>query len=215
MDRIRIRSDAIGTLKKQHRFKLAVQLSRLLNVIRSSQRHYLRIENNADPANTRDRLELILYHGAIVFEAVKSVLEHSRELMALPTWSQEAEKVHRIQHEHNDQNSFTRRYLSIVRNRILFHYDSSVIEEVLDAYPLSDGAVFAAASSESTMDLAFLLADELLINYLVRRIEEPVPDADKWGLFEDSLISISNDLADVLYGFVLDLLQDCIYIDEG
>ena len=179
MDRIRIACNNIDKLKKQRDFKLAVQLSRLLNVIRAKQRQYLRINNDDDPANVRDRLELILYHGAIIFEPVKTILCYSKQLKRLNSWINNIVAVQRIQREFNNNNSFTQKYLKPIRNEILFHYDIDIIGRILEDYPLAQNAIFAEAKSERTLDLAFVLADELLINLVIQNIEEEITESEK------------------------------------
>ena len=214
MNRIRISGDNIDKLKKQRSFKLAVQLSRLLNVIRANQRQYLRINDDDDPANVRDRIELILYHGAIVYESLKTLLGYSRDLKQLKSWSDNSITVKKIQSEFNEQKSFTKKYLEPIRNKILFHYEIEVFDSILENYALSQNAIFAEAKSERTIDLAFTLADELLVNYMIQRIEEPISESEKWGFLEEKLLEISNDLSSLLYDFVLELLSGHFYIEE-
>jgi hypothetical protein len=213
MHKILIRPDGFGTKISQSRFKLAIQLSRLLNVIRSNQRSYLRIEDNADPANRRDRLELVLYQGAILYETIITLFKHSRELKSLNTWLQEADRLRRIQNEHNNKNSFTNRYLKIVRNEILFHYDFSAIDKISDFYPLVDNIEFASSSTEKMIDLAFILSDEILINYLIDKIDEPILSENKWAFFEENLLNIAEDISELLYGLIINILSDYISID--
>ncbi len=215
MDRIKISCDNINELKNKRSFKLAVQFSRLLNIIRANQRQYLRIENNNDPANIRDRIELILYHGAIIYESIKNILGYSKDLNKLEVWSEHETKVKRIQNEYNNKASFTIRYLKPIRNKILFHYEIGIIENMLENYQIPENVTFAESKSEKSIDLAFVLADELLLNYIVQYITEQESEADKWGYFEDQLLKISKDLSDLLYDFILELLGDYIYIEEG
>lgn len=214
MDRIRISCNNIDELKEQPDFKLAVQLSRLLNVIRANQRQYLRINNDDDPANVRDRLELILYHGAIIFESVKTLLCYSKQLKRLNSWINNIVEVQKIQREFNNNQSFTQKYLKPIRNEILFHYDIDIIGRILEDYPLAQNAIFAEAKSERALDLAFVLADELLINLVIQNIEEESTESEKWGYFEEKLLDISNDLSNLLYDFVIELLGEHLYIEE-
>ena len=40
----------------------------MYNTINANYRHYLHIKYDENPSNMRDRIELILVHGAIVYE---------------------------------------------------------------------------------------------------------------------------------------------------
>ena len=130
-DKIVLKTTNPDELKSNRSFKIAVQLSRLSNLVRANQRQYLRVPNDKDPANMRDRLELIFYHGAIVYEAIKTLLQYGNDLKSLDTWYEEKESVQRLQKEWNDNKSFTNKYLKIVRNKLLFHYDIAAIESVI------------------------------------------------------------------------------------
>jgi hypothetical protein len=129
-------------LRKQRDFKLVVQLCRMLNTILANQRQYLRIPNDDNPANKRDQRETILYHGAVIFESVKTLLSHSSKLKELDSWKIQNIAVQKIQKEFNNQKSFTQKYLEPIRNKILFHYDTEVIEEILRNYTLTEETIF-------------------------------------------------------------------------
>lgn len=214
-DKIVLKTTNPDELKTNRSFKIAIQLSRLSNLIRANQRQYLRIPNDKDPANMRDRFELILYHGAIVYEAIKTLLRYSKDLKNLPTWCQESETVKRLYKEWNNNKSFTNKYLKTVRNKLLFHYDIAAIERVVSEYRFdSEEIIFAEASSDSKIRLAFMLADQIILHYLMEQIDDNVDYDNRWGYFEERLLGISEDLSNVIEGCTIDLIKDYAYIQE-
>ena len=142
MNYINLTCNNIDKLRKQSNFKLAVQLSRMQNTILASQRQYLRIDVDNDPANKRDRFELLLYHSAVIFESIKTLLSYSSQLKKLDSWKIQNIAVQKIQQEFNNDKSFTQKYLEPIRNKILFHYDTEVIEEILRNYTLTEETIF-------------------------------------------------------------------------
>ena len=214
IDKVIIRHENPEELKSDRRFKIAVQLSRLLNTLRANQRQYLRVPDDGDPANKRDRFELILYHGAIVYEAMKTITSYGADLSQTATWRELQDTVQSLQEETNNPNSFTQKYLKLIRNKILFHYDVAAIEGALQGYPLSSDQVFAEATSESILNLSFVLADEFILNYLMQRIKEKSSANEKWAFFEERLFEISENLCSVLYGCFIDLIKGFAYIEE-
>lgn len=214
IDKVIIRHENPEKLKSDRGLKIAVQLSRLLNTLRANQRQYLRVPNDRDPANKRDRFELILYHGAIVYEAMKTINSYGADLSQTATWGELQDPVHSLQEETNNPNSFTQKYLKLIRNKLLFHYDIAAIDGALQDYPLSSDLVFAEAASESILNLSFVLADKFVLNYLVQRIEEKSSATERWAFFEERLFEISESLCSVLYGCIIGLIKGLAYIEE-
>lgn len=201
-------------LENERNFKLAVQLSRIVNTIQSNKRQYLRITDDSDPASLRDRMELILYHAAIIFEAIMTFMKYSKDLARLSTWSSKAEMVKRIQNEANDKDSFTQKYLRPIRNRAIFHYEIEAIDPVLSGYKIKEEAAFAESKTQRDIDIAFILADEILLNFVIGRINEKNPDQEKWAYFQEKLLEISFSLVELLELLTVELARSFTVIDK-
>jgi len=201
-------------LQKERRFQLSVQLSRLVNAIQANKRHYRRIREKGDPASFRDQIELILYHAAIVFEAVATVTRHSQDLSKLATWSRHADLVKRLQTEANDRQSFTQKYLKRIRNKVSFHYDAAAIESVLSGFLLTEDTSFAESKSGYDRELAFVLADEVLLHYAISPIDERDTDNERWDYFQETLLSVSDGLVELLLLLTIELARDFTVIEE-
>ena len=138
----------------------------------------------------------------------------NRVTRPLDSWKIQNIAVQKIQQEFNNDKSFTQKYLEPIRNKILFHYDTGVIEEILRNYTLTEKTIFAEAKSEMTFDLVFTLTDELLINFLMQSIEEKNTESEKWRYFLEKLLEISNILSGLLYDFIIELLGEHLSIEK-
>ena len=211
----RIRIVPRDGLQRDRRFQLSVQLSRLINAIQANKRHYLRIRNDDDPTSLRDQIELILYHAAIVFEAILTVVKYSRVLSNLEAWSQYAALVSKVQAEANNKASFTQKYLKRIRNKVSFHYDIHAIEEMLSGLALTRDTAFAESKSGYDQELAFTLADEALLRYAISTISERDTDKDKWEYFQETLLEVSDALVELLLRLTVELARDFTTIEES
>lgn len=214
MNYIRLKPQKITDLIQDNDFAIGLQLSRLLNVINSNHRHYLRIPNDKNPANIRDRIELILYNGAIVYETIKTTIKHSKRLSKLQTWSSKNEIIKSIQHDFSDKNSFIVKCLKIIRNKIIFHYELAPIKNMLISFPFDNNTNFAEAQSNRKIDLAYTLSDEILLNFILTQIDDNKSETERWAYIQEELIGLSNKLADFLQDLLLDLLGNYLQIVE-
>lgn len=206
MDEVRIISSDIDGLREEARFAIALQLSRFVNALRANQRHYLRAMDGNDPASIRDQIELVLHHGAIVFEASKTLLEYQEQLSQTEAWSERRETVNVFEAELGDFKSFTHRYLKYIRNKLAFHYDIDELTKTLRAFPLDEHRVFAQAQSDKQIDLAFILVDEILLESLLSRMTEKDTEQANWAYFQETLMDMSRQLASLLQELILDLI---------
>jgi len=202
-------------LKREHRFRLSVQLSRLINAIQANKRHYRRIHEDDDPTTLRDQIELILYHGAIVYEGVTTLAKHGRDLRGLATWSRHNELVRRLQAEVGQKSSFTQKYLKRIRNKVSFHYDMDAIGNVLTGLQLTKNTSFAESKSKHDRDLAFVLADEALVHFVISPIDERDTDEAKWDYFQEKLLDVSDALVELLLRLTVELARDFTVIEES
>ena len=191
-----------------------MQLSRLINAIQANKRHYLRIREDQDLTVLRDQIELILFHGAIVFEAITTVGTYGRDLSALGAWSSHSDLVKRVQIEANQNTSFTQKYLKPIRNKVVFHYDIDAVEAVLSGFQLLDDASFGEAKTKRDRDIAFVLADEILLHFVIDPIEERKTENDRWDFFQERLLEISDDLVELLLWLTIELAQGFTEMEE-
>ena len=68
--RATVKPDKIDGITKNDDFILAIQLSRVVNGLRSNFRSILGVSNDKKLIETKDRIDLLLIHGSMLYEAV-------------------------------------------------------------------------------------------------------------------------------------------------
>ena len=91
------------------------------------------------------------------------------ELEKLPCWKSGQSQVDYVRHQLFAPDSFAKTVLKTIRDKIAYHYDISVIRDIIDEYPLQDGIRFGEAESVSGVDLCFPLLDEMAMHYIIKR----------------------------------------------
>ena len=90
--RVKIKGDYIKELKSSDDFILAVQLSRIVNALRSSLRSYINVSNNDRWLDIKDRMDLLLIHGSMLYEAIHEFSRMSKRLSQLNYWKNNTEQ---------------------------------------------------------------------------------------------------------------------------
>jgi hypothetical protein len=195
MNQIKLQRKLLAGHKDE--LRLAIQLSRLINAIQANKRHYLRITNSSDSLTIRDQIELIIYHGAIIYEGLSTITKYCKELDKLNCWNTNDLLVKKIMFEANSKNSFTQKHLKNIRNKVMFHYDIEILNDSIIEKTLSCENVFAESESNFDAELAFTFADETLIRFIIDPITEFASYKEKWNFFQERLLSISDDLIEL------------------
>lgn len=118
-----------------------------------------------------------------MYEGVRTFAKYRRDLRGLATWSRHSELVKRSQTEAGEKTSFMQKYLKRIRNKVSFHYDMDAVENALSGFQLTQNTSFAESKSKRDRDLAFVLADEVLVHYVISRIDERDTDEGRWDYF--------------------------------
>ena len=150
-----------------------------------------------------------------MYEGVITLAKYGRVLRELTTWSHHGELVNRLQAEAGDKESFTQKYLKRIRNKVSFHYDMNAVENVLSGFQFTQNTSFAESESKLDRDLAFVLADEVLVHYVISPIEERDTDEGKWDYFQEMLLEVSDDLVELLLRVTVELAHDFTKIEES
>ncbi len=205
METIVLRISDPMSSKKDERFLLGLQFSRLYNALNAALRSYVALKTDS-PADKRDRIERVLSHGAIVAECLSTLEKHHTDLEGLPCWSSTEPRIVFVQSQLREPSSFYRTVLKTIRDKIMYHYDLSVIQDVIQDYPLHDGIRFGEAESTSGIDLCFPLVDEMIIHYLIKRYGPDKPEMEVYESIMDGLIDCFNGLLWTLKEIITDLI---------
>ena len=182
---VRLKEIHPTAVKSSERFILGFELVRLYNTLTASQRSYLRICNNRSPANQRDRLEQMLNYGAIIFECVNTLGKLKTRIEDLESWNKSIPEIDSTKSQISDQHSFTRTVLKCIRNKVIFHYDESVLREIIRDYPIKTGTVLGKARTRKSKDLAFVLIDEMVLSYVLTKYKPKVKEIAAFESFQD------------------------------
>ncbi len=212
MNRVLFNDNAKQLVEEYRMFSLAIQLSRMKNIIRSNQRQYLKIDPDGTPTDKRDRLELILYHGAIIYEATETILKNSSTLKNLQAWKSKLAGIKKMKQDF--ERGFTHKYLQLIRHKLVFHYDQLPLNEMLSITKIARNTEFASAVSEKEIDLAYTFADELILNYLISKLDTGKNDKEKWEFFLIELLERSGQLTKLIDALMLDILAEYTVVVE-
>jgi hypothetical protein len=95
-----------------------------------------------------------------------------------------------------------------------FHYDMDAIGNVLTGLKLTTDTSFAESKSKHDRDIAFVLADEALVHFVISPIDEQETDKTKWDYFQEKLLDVSADLVELLLRLTVELARDFTVIEE-
>jgi hypothetical protein len=194
-------------MKSSKAFIIGLHLSRLYNALNANTRNYQRIltDNSADK---RDRIERVFYHAAIVAECYVTLQKHQFDIGNLPSWSSNQSQVLQVRQQLASPDSFVKTVLKTIRDKIAYHYDLSVIRDIIEDYPLEDGIRFGEAESASGLDLCFPLLDEMAIQYIIKRFHPDRPEIEVYESILENLVVNSNNLLWTLKELITDLIAD-------
>lgn len=206
--KVKIKEDYIEKLKSSEDFILAIQLSRIINSLRSNFRSYINVSNSDDLLDLKDRIDLLLIHGAMLYEAIHEFSSMSKRLAKLVFWRKNAKQIKMLQRENNDKDSFTNTVLKSIRNKIFFHFDKKVIRDALSKFNLHDEPVFIIGKSTSRKDMRYSLADDLVLTYLVNLFPKYNDMFQRYEEIREKIIKLSDTTCSVFDNIIGELLKD-------
>ena len=111
---VTIKKDCIKELKSNEDFILAIQLSRIVNALRSSFRSYINVSNNDELLDMKDRIDILLLHGSMLYEAIHEFSSMCNRLSKLKYWQDHMDEIKLLTKEKGDKNSFTNTILKSI-----------------------------------------------------------------------------------------------------
>lgn len=195
-------------VKNSDDFILAIQLSRIINALRSNFRSHLNVSNDHHLINVKDRIDLLLIHGAMLYEAIKVVTSYGKRIKELKVWAKISSEFKFFSKENGDKSSFRNTVLDKIRNKIFFHFDYDIISETLKKTHFSDGITFITAKSTKEIDVIYSLVDDLILSYLVQLYETDKASYEKYNEIEKTIINFSDRLCRLIGKIVKELLPE-------
>lgn len=214
-NRVVIDKSIMPSLIGTDRFINSIQLARFINAIRAAQRTYLRITNNNELANNKDRFEQILTMSALLYEATRGFSKLSPWLRHLKSWDIHTEEIKFLNREFGKSSSILNTVVASIRNKVVYHFDRDVISESLRRLPIKEQTVFAASKSMINKDMIFTVVDDLIIDYVISLIPGTLPEKEKYGLFLNYVTHFSEMLIRVSTDLIIEYIKEYAMVDKA
>jgi len=185
----------------------AIHFARLLNSLQSTKRTYLVVERLNEERTLIDKLELIICHSAVLYESIKELWKQKASLARLEAWKRNQEAVNTIKHEYTNSNSFSNSCLKVVRNKIYFHFDKDVVNQGIMLINENEDLQFAQSETEYDHDIAFTLSEEVIMKYLINKINIEGDENSKWDHYQYELFRISQTVTGFLSSILVELIK--------
>jgi len=221
MNRIIVKKDLLPKIKNVQNFINGIQLSRIL----SSLRYNLIIYEIIDKENSvtlNVKLNNFMNHAAILCEGIRNLKGLKSKLKKLKSYQKNRSEIERIFMELKNNNSFLNNILCRVRNKIVFHFDKSItnkiFEEIIDeCIKEQKNVVFASGKTELVKDMAFDLADNIDINYILKFVDgKTESNEEKFKAMVQNLLKLSESFSGILDDLVTELIQGyCEVVEEN
>lgn len=210
--RATVKPDKIDGLMENDDFILAIQLSRVVNGLRSNFRSILGVNNDKKLIETKDRVDLLLIHGSMLYEAIRIFVSYNKRFIKLDVFEEERELFKQIQKQHGDKHSFKNTVLEKIRNKLFFHFDQDVVPGTLSKMPFNEGITFLRASSTNNKDIIYTLSDDIVLNYLTDYDETKGEGVKIYQDIEKQIIELSKLLGDLIDRIIAELLKDTLEV---
>ena len=187
-----VKAKHLSELKDNQEFLILIHLSRIVNSLRSSLRSYTAVDSADIILKTKDRIDILLIHGSFLYEAIKALLSHSQRIRELKNWDEISQEYRYFNKQFNDNNSFTKRILYKIRNKLFFHFDFTELSDTLKHFDLEKDIRFIIAKTESKGDVIYSFADDLVLTYLTTLDGKPSGSYDKLETIQKKIIEMSD-----------------------
>jgi len=192
--KVTLRDDCIDKLREDKAFRIVIQLCRMVNILRGSLRLYLNVSNEDRVLDVKDRFDLILIHSSLLYEAIKEFSALCKDLKNYDVWMEHFEDIKIITKESGKKDSFTNTILSKIRNEIVFHFGEGLIEEMIAGFDFRKDASLLIGKSEQVKDIIYVLADNLILTYLIKSVGGEEQSLNTYDKFTHDVVALSDTL---------------------
>lgn len=219
MKGIVVKKEYLPTIKDEENFIDSIQLGRILGAIQYNKIIHAKIIEDEE-ISTSIQLYLLLNHAALLYEGIKKFNKIKPNFESLNYYKENIDNIEIILNEAIDKNSFTNKVLKKVRNKIAFHFDKKVIKEVLakfvsDSLKEKKDVVLISGKTKLVKDTAYLLADNMNINYVLKSINsENLSNEDKFKILSKKIVYLSGLFCEILASIIPDLIEDYCELKE-
>jgi hypothetical protein len=219
MNRIIVKKELLPEIKNVQNFINGIQLSRILSSLRYNLVIY-EIIDKEDNVTLNIKLNNFLNHAALLCEGIRKLKELESKLKELKSYQQNLDEIQRIFTELKNKNSFLSNVLCRVRNKIVFHFDKCITNEIFEevvneCIREKRDIIFASGKTEQVKDMTFDLADNIDINYILKFVNgKTESNEDKFKSMVQDLLKLSESFSGILEDLVAELIQDYCEVEE-
>lgn len=189
-----LKDEYIDKLKEDKTFRIVIQLCRMVNILRGNLRLFLSVSNEDRLLDVKDRFDLLLIHCSLLYEAMKEFTSLCKNLKNYDVWNEHFEDIKIITREFGKKDSFTNTVLYKIRNEIMFHFGEGLIEEMIEGFDFRKDASLLIGKSEKVGDIIYVLADNLILNYLMKFVVGEGELIEKYDRFIHDVVGLSDRL---------------------
>lgn len=197
----------------------AVQLSRILSALRYNSIISTKIIDDYDFFQNI-YLGLFYTRAALIYEGIKTFKKLKLELENLESYKNNSDEIDKILMDLDDDNSFLKGVLARVRDKITFHYDKKVIEEIIgiyvdDSIEKDRDIVFFETKTKKIEDTDYVLAGDMNINYIFKFVQNETLDGEnKFEYLFGKLGELSDSFGKIIENMMLELIEDMCKVEE-
>jgi hypothetical protein len=96
------------------------------------------VSNNDKVIDTKDRIDLLLVHGSMLYEAIHEISKIGKRLTKMKLGKSDLENINIFKRELGNKSSFTNNVLKRIRNKIFFHFDRDIIADGLKKFDFGE-----------------------------------------------------------------------------
>ena len=206
-----IKKECLNELKNNNDLLILIQLSRIVNSLRSSLRSYMAVENEDIVIKTKDRFDIILIHGSLLYEAIKALSKHANRFCSLKIWDNISEECKGFNKQLGDKKSFTNTILYKIRNKLFFHFDYSELSDTFQYFDLKEDIRFIIAKTEKNSDCIYSFADDLVLTYLTILNDTSTQGFEKLEVIQKTIIEMSGRICKLCDKILKELIEEKSY----
>jgi CRISPR/Cas system-associated endonuclease Cas3-HD len=200
---IQIKKSEVPRLINDGKFFHAIQLARIVNILRSNLRSYYNVVDSTE-IELKDRINLLLIHAAFLYEGLKTIKKKYSQLLNVNSLIDHKDLIEKLKNEIKNKSSFTNSVLKNIRNKVFFHFDEDFISNMLATYNPNEDVLFAFAIDETIREanVIYPFVDDLIYRYLTSLINKGENAEQKYDL----LLSQISNLSELFCTIVDDIL---------
>ncbi len=204
--KLTIDRSVFGRIKTDEMFVTAVQLSRIVNSLNAIGRMYMRVPDDGLLSNSKDKLEVMLIYGSLLYEGLHEFQHLCRTLHRLPSWDLHLPEVEFLNREIGHSGTMFRKVLQPVRNQVTFHFERDAVVEALENLQVANDVDFAIAETPRHFDVIYGLVDNLILLYLKRKDATDRSVDEFYGSYIHYVGSLATRLIDLSSDLMVEIL---------